>query len=381
MKGTDVAAIKPETGTALIGYWGSNTSQHVNFIGLDGHVHELYIAPGTGWVDNDLTKLAAAEPPALQSGLSGYWRDDRMHIFHFGADIDNHVYQLRIFPGAPGWVWDDLTSLAGGTVPEVSRGLHSYYGTDQSQHVNYVGSGNHIHELYRAAGASPTGWTDNDLTAMAGAVPPHQNTALASYWGADCSQHVFFLGTDCHLHELYMAPGTAGWVDNDLTKLSNAATTPIVNGAIAAIWNADSSQNVYYPGADGHIHEMFICPGGPGWVDHDLTAVAHAVAPNIVGTLDLYAGSDGSVHVNFFGVDGHVHELYNHPGTAAGWIDNDLTALAKAVPPTVGDSALHGYWGTDGSQHVNFVGTDGDLHELYIAPGASWVDNNLTQLA
>jgi hypothetical protein len=33
-------------------------SQHVNFIGLDGHVHELYILPGAGWVDNDLTQLA-----------------------------------------------------------------------------------------------------------------------------------------------------------------------------------------------------------------------------------------------------------------------------------------------------------------------------------
>jgi hypothetical protein len=31
---------------------------HVNFIGADDHVHELYIAPGHSWVDNDLTALA-----------------------------------------------------------------------------------------------------------------------------------------------------------------------------------------------------------------------------------------------------------------------------------------------------------------------------------
>jgi hypothetical protein len=31
---------------------------HVNYIGTDNHVHELYIAPGTNWVDNDLTNLA-----------------------------------------------------------------------------------------------------------------------------------------------------------------------------------------------------------------------------------------------------------------------------------------------------------------------------------
>jgi hypothetical protein len=56
--------------------------------------------------------------------------------------------------------------------------------------------------------------------------------------------------------------------------------------------------------------------------------------------------------------------------------------MANAVDPVVGDRELHGYWGNDSSQHVNFIGTDGDLHELYIAPGTDgWVDNNLTQLA
>jgi hypothetical protein len=382
LKGNGMTAIKPETGSSLTGYWGSDNSQHVNFFGVDGHVHELYIVPGAGWVDNDLTKLAAAQPPAVQSGLSGYWGDDSsVHVFYFGAGTDNHVYQLRIFPGGPGWVWEDLTSLADGIVPEVSRALHSYFGTNHSQHVNYIGSGDHVHELYRAAGAEPTDWTDNDLTVLAGAVAPHHNTALDSYWGTDSSQHVFFLGTDSHLHELYITPGAAGWVDNDLTKLSNAATTPIVNGALVASWNTDSSQNVFYTGADEHIHEMFIVPGGPGWGDHDLTKVAHAIAPNIGAALDVYPGSDGSLHINFFGVDGHVHELYNHPGAAgAGWVDNDLTTLANAVAPVVGDRELHGYWGNDSSQHVNFIGVDDDLHELYISPGSKWVDNNLTQL-
>jgi hypothetical protein len=53
--------------------------------------------------------------------------------------------------------------------------------------------------------------------------------------------------------------------------------------------------------------------------------------------------------------------------------------VAGAVAPAAG-SALDGYWGADGSQHVNFVGTDGHVHELYIAPGRNWVDNDLTTL-
>lgn len=61
--------------------------------------------------------------------------------------------------------------------------------------------------------------------------------------------------------------------------------------------------------------------------------------------------------------DGHVHELYIHPG--AGWVDNDLTNFAGATAAVPG-SALDGYWGSDNSQHVNFVDGNGHVHELYI---------------
>ena len=84
------------------------------------------------------------------------------------------------------------------------------------------------------------------------------------------------------------------------------------------------------------------------------------------------------MHVNFVGAEGHIHELYIAPGR--GWVDNDLTVLAGGVAPAVG-SALDGYWGSDGSQHVNFVGADNHVHELYIAPVRNWVDNDLTLLA
>jgi hypothetical protein len=385
MEGNDMTAIKPETGSSLTGYWGSDNSQHVNFTGLDGHVHELYIAPGTNWVDNDLTELATAQSPSLQSSLSGYWHgDDSVHVFYNGAGTDNHVYQLRIFKGAPGWLWEDLTSLAGGIVPKVSRAFNAYWGTDNSQHVNYLGSDNHIHELYRASGASPTDWTDNDLTALAIAEQPHPETALVSYWGSDSSQHVFFIGIDDHVHELYIAPATNGWSDNDLTaRLAGDGATPNVNTALAGFVDDEGGRHLFYVATDGEIHELYSGAGAAPGFDHSLTNAAHALAPNVGTALDSYQGTDNSRHINFFGVDGHLHEIYGSPQNAgSGYVDNDLTKMANAVDPVVGDRALHGYWGNDSSQHVNFIGTDGDLHELYIAPGTNgWVDNNLTQLA
>ncbi len=384
-EGKDMTAVKPETGTSLTGYWGTDNSQHVNFIGVDDHVHELYIKPGTGWVDNDLTELAAAQSPALQSGLSGYWQSDgSVHVFYYGAGTDNHVYQLRIFPGAPGWVWEDLTSLADGIVPEVSRALNGYCGTDNSQHVNYIGSYNHIHELYRASGAGPTDWTDNDLTALASAVPPHPNTALVSYWAGDSSQHVFFIGIDNHVHQLSIAPGAGGWSDQDLTTLlAGDGATPNVNTALAGFADDEGGQHLLYVATDGAIHELYSGSGAIPGFDHSLTKAAHALAPNVGTALDAYQGTDNSRHINFFGVDGHVHEIYGSPQNAgSGYVDNDLTKMANAVDPAIGNRGLNGYWGSDGSQHVNFIGADGDVHELYIAPGTNgWVDNNLTQFA
>jgi hypothetical protein len=88
--------------------------------------------------------------------------------------------------------------------------------SDDSQRVNFIGTDNHVHELYITRGA---GWVDNDLTAIAGAVPPKANTALDGYRLSDDSQHVNFFGTNNHVHELYIARG-AGWVDNDLTALT-----------------------------------------------------------------------------------------------------------------------------------------------------------------
>ncbi len=64
------------------------------------------------------------------------------------------------------------------------------------------------------------GWVDHDLTALAGGVRPGADSALDGYWGSDSSQHVNFIGVDNHVHELYIAPGAGGWVDNDLTALA-----------------------------------------------------------------------------------------------------------------------------------------------------------------
>jgi hypothetical protein len=379
---TVMTATLPAGGTPLVGYWGSDSSQHVDFLGQDQHVHELYIAPNSGgWVDHDLTALSGAiTAPTLGSPLDGYWgTDNSQHVNFIGED--GHVHELYLPAGATHWVDNDLTALAGAVAPSDSTSLDGYWGTDNSQHVNFISANNHVHELYIAPDSS--GWVDNDLTALAHTVTPIVGTSLYSYWGSDNSQHVHYISADNHIHQLCISPVSGGWVDLDLTQSAGAVAAVVERGlgGLAGYWGGDNSEHVHYIGIDTHLHELYRAPGANQWVDNDLTKLAAAVAPVQKTTLDSYWGSDNSQHVNFLGQDGHLHELYLAPGSS-NWVDNDLSAMAGGALPQY-LTELDGYWGGDNSQHVNFIAGDAiqHVHELYIAPGTGWVNNDLTALA
>jgi hypothetical protein len=57
--------------------------------------------------------------------------------------------------------------------------------------------------------------------------------------------------------------------------------------------------------------------------------------------------------------------MYTNPQTGR-WQDNDLPVFAGSTGTSRAPSAaLDSYWGSDGTQHVNFIGADGHIHELY----------------
>jgi hypothetical protein len=73
------------------------------------------------------------------------------------------------------------------------------------------------------------------------------------------------------------------------------------------------------------------------WSDTDLTEIAVNGVPALVeSALDGYSDGSGE-HVNFIGTDQHVHELYNGQFSSNQWTDNDLTHAANdAVLPAPG---------------------------------------------
>ena len=344
LAGTVVTAPQPLSGSPLVGYWGSDGSEHVNFIGTDGHVHELYIAPGGHWVDNDLTALAsaAAHRRLALDGYSG--SDGGQHVNFIGTD--NHVHELFIAPAATGSTTTSPHSPAPRHPPSArSRRL---LGTDDGQHVNFIGTDSHVHELYIAPGGH---WVNNDLTTSP--APRHPPPARSGrLLGPDGGQHVNFIGTDGHVHELYIAPG-GHWVNNDLTS-SPATPRHPRRPALDGYWGDNNCQHVNFIGTDGHVHELYIHPSAQ-WVNNDLNHLSGSTAPTVGSALDAYCGTDGSSTSTSSAPTTSSTSSTSAP--ASNWVNNDLTALASAGHPP---SARR--WTATGApttvQHVNFIGTD-----------------------
>ena len=84
-----------------------------------------------------------------------------------------------------------------------------------TQHVDYVGTDRHVHELWWNA----AGWHHNDLTASTGAAPATLGTSPACYafeaqmFQPSPTQHVMFCGADSFIHELWW--DASGWHYND----------------------------------------------------------------------------------------------------------------------------------------------------------------------
>ena len=362
--------------TPLDGYSHADGSQHVNFIDSSGHVHELCKSPDPAaqWVDNDLTKLTGATPAFVNLGLDGYSQaDGSQHVNFIGGS--GHVHELYRSPDpAARWIDNDLTKLAGGT-PAAVPGLDEYTQADGSQHVNFIDGEGHVHELYRNPDPAAQ-WVDNDLTKLAGGTPASTafgGPQLDGYPGGGGSQHVNFIDGEGHVHELYRNPDPAAqWVDNDLTKLAGGTGAGPESG-LDGYSQGDGSQHVNY--IDGsHLREFFMGPDtGWLWGDYDLTELAGGTPPDSETALHGYSQGDGSQHVNYIDVNVHVRELYRRPDPAAHlgaqMSDNDLTALAGITTANPNpQNGLGGYSQSDGSQHVNYIDDNGHVHELYGSP-------------
>ncbi|MBV8345758.1 MAG: hypothetical protein JO190_12315 [Candidatus Eremiobacteraeota bacterium] len=287
------AAGAPSTASNPRGYvFAAQGTRHVNYLGPDGHVHELWWDVN-GWHHNDLTATAGA--PTGVGNPGGYVFDSQgtQHVNYLGGD--GHVHEL--WWDARGWHHNDLTVAAG--APNAAGDPFGYmFDARGTQHVNYLGTDGHVHELHWDA----AGWHHNDLTAAAGS-PDAAGDPFGYMFDSQGTQHVDYLGTDGHVHELWW--DINGWHHNDLTAATGAPAS--ASNPRGYVFVAQNTQHVNYCDADGHVHELWWDTNG--WQHNDLTAEIPAETAQGAPVGYMFA-AQGTQHINYLGSDFQIHELW-----------------------------------------------------------------------
>ena len=204
--------------------------------------------------------------------------------------------------------------------------------------VAYLTPDGHVWELTCNAG----NWTKGDLTAITGAPPAADGSALTSYiWPGYNYKQVAYFTPDGHVWELTCNSGN--WTKGDLTAITGAPSAATNSALTSYIWNG--YKQVAYLTPDGHVWEL-TCNAG-NWTKGDLTAITGAPTALAESALTSYIwngdpGQDPRVsakQVAYETPDGHIQEL---TCVAGNWTEADLSAITGA-PGAVADALLTSY--------------------------------------
>ncbi len=315
--------------SALSSYTTTNDQkQHVNYVSKDGYVHEL-VFDGT-WTHQNLT-VDSLEKSTAQSGskLVGYQStiNNQQHVIFM--DENNHIHEL-VYDSSV-WTDNDLMN-SGFPIPDRKTPLAAYYTAwNEQQHIIYATLDGDVHELVYASG-----WKHHDLMIDISPAPEAANRGtFLDAFGTDFNQqqHINYIGADGHIHELFH---DGSWQAKDLSKEAGALTPfllPILTSTLAGYSTEyDDRQHVHYISSDGHVHELLF---DGSWQHLDLTKLSKCpVNANTASVLNGYATNFNSQqHVNFLGTDAHLWEIAFAGGN---WISTDLTAFALAPWTNVG---------------------------------------------
>jgi hypothetical protein len=261
-----------------------------------------------GWNHNDLTAATGA-PEAITSPCAYMFDAQGTQHVDFGG-ADGHIHEL--WWDATGWHWNDLT-MASNAPPlsgksRTNRPTGYIFAAQGTQHVDYIGDDGHIHELWWDA----TGWHHNDLTDATGAPTAFLGAPTGYVFAAQGTQHVDYIGDDSHIHELFC--DSSGWHHIDLTDATG--TAGLVGGGFflcAYAFDDQGTRHVDYIGGAPPVHELWWDTNGWHYND-DLTNGTPAFSADFAPPAGYVFAAQGTQHVDYIGiVDFHVHELWWEP--------------------------------------------------------------------
>jgi hypothetical protein len=267
------------------------------------------------------------------------------------------------------------------------------FNSQGTQHVIYIDNNDlQVHELWCAGDGI---WQPNDLTNASGALDSSNAYTLAAYVfdlgeirslggglppvlipSPASTQHVDYIDANNDVHELWWQDNE--WFDNDLSKAANVS----LPGAVLAsgyVFYSQGTQHVICRGAEGHVHELWW--DSNGWHPNDLTVDAGALLyplpiPGHLGTVGCAFDSQGSQHVFYTGSEGNVHELL---WDTTGWHHNYLTTNGLSRGPSQGPLAAY-VSNAQGTLQVIYIdNSDSHVHLLWCSGNGIWNPVDLTQ--
>jgi len=242
--------------------------------------------------------------------------------------------------------------------------------------VFYEGTNSNIYEFYYEGSDANNVYTFDDPTSLAGGAPvAASGSALTSFDDAGV-MHVFYLGTNNNVYELYWISGTT-WHSDDPTSLGGA---PVATSGSALTSFIDSSgymHVLYFSGQN--VHELY-WDGGSTWHTDDSTTVAgapvNASGSALTGFDNTSGSGDTGGHVMYLGTNENVYALSSV--TAEVWHYFDATSSSGGASAASG-SKLKSFKDTvTGGVRLYFLGTNSHVYELYWPSEGSASETDLT---
>jgi hypothetical protein len=188
---------------------------------------------------------------------------------------------------------------------------------------------------------------------------------LTSFVLPSGEQHWGFVGANGDVYNLYWS-SSAGYHFNDASAAANAPKA--YSSALTSYTLASGEQHWGFIGTNGDVYNLYWSPSSSYLV---ADASAAAGAPQAAsGALTSFTLPSGEQHWAYIGTNGDVYDLYWSGGT---YYVANISAATGA--PQAASGALTSFTLPSGEEHWAYIGTNGDVYDLYWSGGTYYIAN------
>lgn len=316
--GQDSGVLRASLGSPVISYMNTiYNGTEAFYLTADAQGNEdIEQLWGRNWYPNNLTDIANAQPAALGSGMVGFIDPiaGTDNVFYQGTD--QHVHLLTWSPTSP---WGEDTRLASAPVAAFGSALSGHM-TNQSEEIFYIGTNQHVYELWRWS-RTFDGWHTTDVTIANGTKPSAAaGSPLAGFYDTNAgTDTMFYVGTDQHVHELLFAGSQ--WSGIDVTQKTGAPVVGTGSTLAAHLNTLVNSEEVFFVNSSQAIQELWSDSNvSPTWNTYNMFVGALGSPENADLGSPLATDIDSVTNpardeLYYIGTDGNVHGLWWSTGT------------------------------------------------------------------